>query len=109
MSNSARYVKRKVTGADDVAWVAITAPFDCDYFGIRNLGTNVLLERTDSTDAATEDEIAVHDQDGAFSGVRRRSLSSSTGARFRAGDTIIYVKAKDNSNTCDYVLTFLER
>jgi hypothetical protein len=85
------YTKRKYYAPPD-SWLCIKAPWNCNYFGLKNLTGSPILLRTDAGDEETEDALVAYAQEGVTSAFI--SLSGKRGdSRFREGDIVVYVKS----------------
>ena len=105
MASHPNYVKKQVA-VDTVSWTAIVAPIDCMGLNLKNSQNVDLRTRTDSTDPATQDLIPAGFNEGIIVSRHGDQVSDSgSGARFLAGDTVIFVQAA--SGTGPVVATFV--
>jgi hypothetical protein len=98
---------KKQFSVDTVSWTPIVAPIDCMGVMLKNsnIGAGVKT-RTDSADPATQDYIpAGFSESVTVSRHGDTVRDAGSGARFLAGDTLIYCQA--DSGTGPVVATFV--
>ena len=89
------------------SWTSVVAPFDCDYFSVRNLTSGDIWLRTEENDSNSEDIIAPGMQDGVFAAARGSNIRTQKKlARFLKNDVICYLRLP--SGTGEVITTFVK-
>lgn len=96
---SSKYAIRTITVPTD-EWTPITAPIACDYLCLWT--TAAASIRSDKDDPATEKDLYAASQEVILAPI---GVWLSAPPRFKAGDVLFYVKAKDVASKL--ALTFI--
>lgn len=90
----------------DSEWTHVVAPWDCDYFSVRNTHSANMLYRTEPDDPNSEDVLTPGAQDGVTVTARRASLTG-VNKYVRFFKDMVIVSLKSTSGTGVVVAKFV--